>query len=144
MLIVKNTLISCQIRTYYRAVPAQTVYFWCDQKQKLEGGLRSCARSNLWLLSFNVPEYCLLQAYFNVETTALLILEPFLPMHFGAIGQRMVIILHTTAHNRIVPTNARTFAWSFSPGYEFLNQIPIFHCAILPRLHTTSLLFIQN
>ena len=49
--------------------------------------------------------YRTLQAYFNVEIPALLILEPFIPMRFGVTGRRMVIISRTTTRYRIVPAN---------------------------------------
>ena len=89
--------------------------------KRQKGALRSCARSNLRLLSFNVPEYRTLPAYFNVETPALLNLELFVTVRFGMPGRRTVIISCTTARYRVVPTNARAnraFTRSFSPGYH--------------------------
>ena len=75
---------------------------------------------NLLLLSLNDPGYCSLPAYFSVETPA-----SFVPGRFGVTGCKTVIILHTTAHNRIVPINTRanrTFTLSFSPGYGSYNN----------------------
>ena len=91
------------------------------ENKRQKGALRSCARSNLRLLSFNVPEYRALQAYFNVETPALLNFEPFVPARFGVTGCRTVIISRTIARYCVVPTNARAnraFTRSFSPGLK--------------------------
>ncbi len=59
-------------RVYYRTVSPKL--FVSGGIKKVEKGvLRSCAHSNLGLLSFNVPEYRLLQACFNVVIPAHLV-----------------------------------------------------------------------
>ena len=50
-----------------------------------KGALWFCAHLNLWLLSFNNPEYRLLQACFNVKMPSSLIFEPLAPTHLGVI-----------------------------------------------------------
>ena len=85
-----------------------------------KGALWFCVRSNLRLLSFNDPEYRLLQAWFNVEMPSWLILEPLSPTRLGVTGRRTINISRISADIRVVPTNARTnrvFTWSFSPGH---------------------------
>ena len=52
-----------------------------------KGGFQFCACSNLRLLSFNDPEYRLLQACFNIETPLLSIFEPLAPTRLGVIGR---------------------------------------------------------
>ena len=66
--IIVNTWISHE---FLRILPYSTTpnHFQYNQKQKLEQ-----STSILWLLSFNVPEYHPLQAYFYVKTPASLIL----------------------------------------------------------------------
>ena len=103
--------------------------------------LRSCARSNLWLLSFNIPEYHPLQAYYNVETLASLIFEPFIPTRFGETGRKTVIIWvqhgytqmymnnycftsgHTKTRMTVLYPPTLAFTWSFSPGKCFCVHV---------------------
>ena len=85
-----------------------------------KGELRFCVHSNLRLLSFNNPEYRLLQACLNVEMPPSLIFEPLAPTRLGVTGRWMINISRISADSiRIVPTNAhanRVFARFFSPG----------------------------
>ena len=47
--------------------------------------LRSCASLNLRLLSFNIPERCPLQTYFNTEISSSLIFALFVPTRLDVI-----------------------------------------------------------
>ena len=76
---------------------------------------RSCARSNLRLPSFNVPEYLLLQANFNVEMSAMLIFEPFVPASYGMTGRKTVIIRVYPSITALYPPKLAPTACSRGP-----------------------------
>ena len=79
-----------KFHAYYCMLPPQPFYFRCDKKKNIKkGALWFCMYSNLRLLSFNNPEYRLLQACFNVETP-LLIFEPLAPACLGVTGWWMI------------------------------------------------------
>ena len=60
----------------------------CMIENKIKiGALQFCVRSNLWLLSFDDPEYCPLQACFNVETSSSFIFELLAPARLGMTGR---------------------------------------------------------
>ena len=84
-----------------------------------KGLLRSCGRSYLRLLRFNVPQCCPLQAYCTVEMRSSLIFVPFVPARLGVTGRRMDNIPRATTHYCDVLAKAcanRALVRSFSSG----------------------------
>ena len=63
-LVLKIRCFSAKFRIRYRPKPFTSSAI--ENKVK-KGALRFCAHSNLWLLSFNNPEYRPLRAYLNIE-----------------------------------------------------------------------------
>ena len=144
--IVENMWFLCQIsRVLPHGTPLKPFISGAIENKVKKVALGFCVHSNLQLLSFNDPEYHLLQACINVETPSSLIHEPLAPARLGVTRHWTVTISRISVDISVVPTNARTnrvFMWSFSPGVTAPICIYVWEdwtiCIIADTIHSLA------